>query len=134
MPRKQTAILMLFIAYAILLGHNNFPHHHHDTEQELVHHYQNHHQNESDQKDGDLSHHLSHFIHPFDDYTFPTKHDHSPTFSRQVHSSVAVLPDHFFFTKFATRQFPFSIPREHLYYLSSHSPSSGLRAPPAFIA
>ena len=134
MLKKHIATLFLTISCATLLGHSIIPHHHHNTEQELAEHFQTNHHNNSDENSMDFSHHLSHFIHSADSFTTHNTHNISHTFSRQILSLVAVLPNRIFFDEFLIPPLLHKSPAEHFIDLSPHSLSSGLRAPPAFIA
>lgn len=122
----------MFTAYAILLGHSIIPHHHHDTEHDLTEHCQTEHQHDGDKEDESLKYVLSHFIHSFDGFT--TLNKHNITFSKQLVSIVAVLCGNFSLSSFTIPPLLYKPPAEHLIYISPHSLSSGLRAPPAFIA
>lgn len=133
MLKKRTAILLLTIACATLLGHNIFPHHH-DTDHDLTVNHQTSHHHDSEEDSGDLNHLFSHFIHSADDITFLNNHNISNTFSKQLLSIVAVLPDYFFPDKFLIPSLLNKPPAEYFIYISPHSLSSGLRAPPVFIS
>src|SRR5688572_30767267 len=108
MLKKFTALLFLFIAGAILLGHSIIPHHHHDHDhdhdhgQDLKEHPGSspHHDNEAN---NDLSHLFSHFIHSTDFFTVSTNKDISTSFSKQLALTVAILPADFL-------SIPFDIP------------------------
>ena len=139
MLKKYTAILMMTVAYAILLGHSIIPHHHHDSEHDLIEHHHsdyqhtdhNHH-NDADNKD--LSHLFAHFVHSADGFIFTTSHNFTNTFCKQQLSVLAVLPDNFLIDKFFIPPLLHKPPAEHFVYTSPHSHSKGLRAPPAIIA
>jgi len=134
MLKKYIAIFIITIACANLLGHNIIPHHHHETDNELAEHYATNHHHNGEESSNDLSHHLSHFVHPFDDFTPPNNHNIRHTFFRQTLSMIAVLPDHFSFENFFIPLLLHKPPTEHFTYIQPHSLSSGLRAPPAFVA
>ena len=145
MLKRYVAIILLNIACAILLGHSFIPHHHHDTKQELAEHLltDHHHDSDdnshddndsSDEDNSDLSHRLSHFIHSSDNFTIQNIHNISNTFSKQRISIVAVLPNNFFFGSYIIGPLLIKPPGRHLIYLSPHSPSTGLRGPPSFVA
>ena len=131
MLKKYTAILMMFTAYAILIGHSIVPHHHHDNEHHLTEHHDTEHHNHDDHEDEGLGNIFSHFIHPDDSFTFTASHSISNTFSKQLFSFVAVLPDNFALDEFHIPPLLHKPPEEHLICISPHSLSSGLRAPPA---
>jgi hypothetical protein len=126
-------MLLMFIAYAILLGHDMIPHHHHDNEQELAEHHQTDHHHNDNEDSEDLSHILSHFIHSSDGFTFTVNHNISNTFTKQLVSLIAIMPDNFYQNRFLTPLFLYKPPAVNYIYVSPHSLSSGLRAPPAFI-
>lgn len=133
MLKKHTAILLMFTAYTILLGHNIIPHHHHNTDHDLTEHHQTSHNHDSEEDSENLSDILSHFIHSSDGFTFTGSHNISNTISKQLLSFVAVLPCNFFLDEFLIPPLLHKPPAEHFIYISPHSLSSGLRAPPAFI-
>ena len=133
MLKKRTAILLLTLAYAILLGHNIIPHHHHENNQELTAHHQTDHHQDDNEDNEDLSHILSHFIHSSDEFTFTGSHNISNTSSKQLLSFIAVLPHNFSLDEFLIPSLLHKPPAEHFIYISPHSLSSGSRAPPAFI-
>ncbi len=134
MLKKYTAILMMFTAYAILLGHNIIPHHHHDHDEHLTGQHNTHHNHDDGEDNDGLNHMFSHFTHAADGFSFTPNHNISNTFSKLQLSLVAVLPDNFALSNFDIPPLLGSPPAEHLIYISPHSHSSGLRAPPAFIA
>lgn len=134
MLKKYTAILMMTVAYAILLGHSIIPHHHHDHDHEVTEHHQTNHHHDNDTDSEDFNHLFSHFTHLAGGFHFTTSHNFTNTFSKQQLSDVAVLPDNFAITKFFIPPLLHEPPAEQLIYISPHSLSSGLRAPPAFIA
>lgn len=135
MLKKYTAILLMTVAYAILLGHNVIPHHHHDHHDHDVpehNHHDQHHGDDTNRED--LNHLFSHFTHSADGFNFTTSHNISNIFSKQQLSVVAVLPDNFLISKFIIPPLLYKPPAELLIYISPHSLSLGLRGPPAFIS
>ena len=134
MLKKYTAILMMTVAYAILLGHSIIPHHHHDHDHDVTEHQHTDHHQDNNTDSEDLNHLFSHFTHSADGFHFTTSHNLTNTFCKQQHSVVAVLPDNFHIDKFLIPPLLHKPPAEHLIYISPHSHSKGLRAPPAFIA
>jgi hypothetical protein len=131
MLKKRAAILFLTLAYAILLGHNIIPHHHHDHDEHLTeHHDTDHHHDDNADNDG-LNHLFAHFTHAADGFSFTTNHNITNTFSKLQLSLVAVLPDNFALDEFLIPPLLHKPPAEHLIFISPHSLSSGLRAPPA---
>ena len=133
MLKKYTAILMMTIAYAILLGHSIIPHHHHDSKHDLIDHQYTDHDHHNDADSEDLSHLFAHFAHSADGFIFTTAHSITNTFCKQQLSGAALLPDNFHIDKFLIPPLLHKPPAEHLIYISPHSHSKGLRAPPAFI-
>lgn len=133
MLKKYTAILLMTVAYAILFGHSILAHHHHENDHDLTehHHTDNHHDDDADSED--LNHLFSHFTHLAVGFNFTTSHSTTNVFSKQQLSIVVVLPDNFLISKFIIPALLYKPPAEHLIYISPHSLSSGLRAPPAFI-
>ena len=122
----------MFTAYTILLGHNIIPHHHHDNRHDLTeHHHENH--NHDDEDGENLSDLFSHFIHSADGFTLAHTNSINNTFSKQVFIAVAALPFDFYSDEFLIPPLLHKPPAERFIYVSSHSLSSGLRAPPAFI-
>lgn len=133
MLKKYTTILLMFTAYAILLGHNIVPHHH-DSDHDLTEHHQTSpHHHDDDHKDKWQGDFFSHFIHSTDGVTFTGSYNISNTLSKQLFSLIAVLPDNFSLDEFLIPPLLHKPPAEHFIYISPHSLSSGLRAPPAFI-
>ena len=133
MLKKNTAILMMTLAYAILLGHSTIPHHHHDNEHDLAQHHQTDHHHDGDENGKDPSHLLSHLIHLDDGFTFTISNNITNTISKKQLSVVVLLHNDFSIPKFHIPPLLHKPPAEHLIYISPHSLSSGLRAPPAFI-
>lgn len=134
MLRKRIALFVLTVAYAILLGHNIVPHHHHDTDNNLTeHHHNDHHDN--DKKDSnDSNQFYSHFIHANDGLTATNNHNLTNTFSKRWISIVATLSNNFSFGNHTIPPLLDKPPSKQLIYISPHSLSSGLRAPPSVIA
>jgi len=132
MLKKYTALLLMTVAYAILLGHSIIPHHHHDSVHELTEHHQEHHQHDGEEESNGLSHLFSHFVHSADGFT-TTQNNFNISFLQKQLSVVAVLPNNFYLKTFAFPLLKHKPPTEQLIYISPHFLSSGLRAPPAFI-
>ncbi|MCY7410910.1 MAG: hypothetical protein LH473_11605 [Chitinophagales bacterium] len=135
MLKKFTAILLMTVACAILLGHNIVPHHHHDNDHNATEHHHTHHHHDDDTDREDLNHLFAHFTHSADGLNFTTSHHLTNTFSSRFNSGsvVAILPDNFGIIKLFIPPLLQKSSAEHLIYISPHSLSSGLRAPPAFI-
>ncbi|OFY86880.1 MAG: hypothetical protein A3F72_00535 [Bacteroidetes bacterium RIFCSPLOWO2_12_FULL_35_15] len=133
MLRKRIALFLLTVAYAILLGHNNVPHHHHDTDHDLTAHHHNDHHDNSDHSSKDFDHLYSHFIHS-DIFITANNDNKINIFSKQLFLKVAVSPTDFFLCDYTIQFLLHKLPEKTFIYISPHSLSSGLRAPPAFIA
>lgn len=136
MMKKNTVVLFLILAYAILLGHNIIPHHHYHADHDLTeHHHTDHHDDsDGDEDSDDFNHLFSHFIHSADGFTIANNHKRTNTFAKQWILIVAVLPNNFSFGSYTIPPLLDKPPARHLSYISPHSLSSDLRAPPAFIA
>ena len=134
--KKCTAILLMTVAYAILLGHSIIPHHHHESAHELTEHHKEHHQHDGDQETNDLSHLFSHFTHSADGFNFTTSNITTNIFSSRYESGsvVAILQGNFLIAKLIIPPLLYKPPAEQLISISPHSLSTGLRAPPAFIS
>lgn len=135
--KKQISILFLFIACIIMQAHAIIPHHHHDNEQELqAHHSSDHHDHDShdDAEEGfaDLNHLFSHFVHTEDSFTYTHVDNTNNTLSKQYVLILAILPNHFSFVDFTIQPVRNKSSLKH--QISTHSLSSGLRAPPVFLA
>lgn len=132
--KRYTAILFLFVAYAILLGHNLIPHHHHDHDSTAKHHSHGHHDNGNDEnKSDDLNHILTHFMHSAEGFSFLISHNIPNTLLKQHIPLVAVLPYNFSIDELQVPHLRDKPPAVYLVYISPHFHPSGLRAPPATI-
>lgn len=132
MFKKRLAFFLTAFTYALLLGHNLIPHHHHDIGHELAEHHQanHHHDDEREDEDEGLGDIFSYFFHPAEGFIFTNAYNISNTFSKQLLSIVAVLPDNFSPDKLLIPPLLCNPPAEQLIYISPHSLSPGLRAPP----
>lgn len=131
MLKKHTAIVLMITAYAILLVHNMVPHHHHDSVHDLTeHHHADHHQDNQEDTEG-LNHLFSYLTHSTEGFTFSANHHISNTLTKQLFSMVTVIPGNYSPDKFLIPPLLHKPPAEHFIYISPHSLSSGLRAPPA---
>lgn len=130
MLKKRIAILILTLAYAILLGHNIIPHHHHDHDEHLSEHHGADHQHDSDADNDGVMELFAHCTHTADGFAFTSAHNFSTMFSKLQLTFVALLLDNFAFDEFLIPPLLHKPPAEHLIYISPHSHSSGLRAPP----
>lgn len=131
---KKRAAIFLLTAFAIMLGHSIIPHHHHTYEHKIsaLQFSHEHHDHDNDEnRDDDLGHLFSHFIHPVDNFTFTTTHINNISFAKQLFLFVAVLPGNFSLKDFHIPRLLLKPPAEHLNFISPYSLSSGLRAPPA---
>jgi hypothetical protein len=131
MLKKYLAILMMFTAYAILLGHNIVPHQHHDHDEHFTEDHHTDYHPDDDADDDGLNHLFAHFNHAADGFTFTTSNNIGNIFSKLQLTFVALLPDNFLLDEFLIPTLPDKPPKEHLVYISIHSHPSGLRAPPA---
>ena len=130
MFKKQAAIILLTIAYALLLGHNIIPHHHHYSEHDLAEHHQTHHQHQGNEHDNDLGHLFTHSIHPDDDFTLSSNQYIGKLFSIKLISVVAVLSNKFSFKDFDIPPLLFNPSAEQVIYILPHSLACALRGPP----
>ncbi len=133
---------MMFTALAILLGHDVIGHHHHDFEQSSVghHHHSDDYQHENDggnngeKEESGFGHFFSNFQHGENGVTFLTSPDNSNSGSKHFAPLVAILPEGFVFqhvTEFVRQNSP---PHKPIYPNSQYLLTTGLRAPPSFIA
>lgn len=139
--KKYLSLFFLLLAYTLLVGHGLIPHHHHETTPEPVaHHHDTHHQathhhhhhHHGDQEDSGSDRDHSHFLHSTDFLRLAT---HSGIRITPHHSfPVAVLPGSPTLLNLPVPPLLFSPPVKLLFYHSPHTHSSGLRAPPAFVA
>lgn len=132
MFRRNFAIVMLFTALALMLGHNVFPHHHHDSvQQESDHHHSHGNHDHDDQEDDDLGHLFSGFLHGINGIDFLSSQSTGNTFSKQPIFLVELLlhPVSFNYTLIQVRQN--SPPYKYVYYNPFQLLPSGLRAPPS---
>ena len=138
--KKYMAILMMFTAYAILLGHNIIPHHHHNNLEELTEHHNSDHHHESNTHAGEhqtnghhddgIGHLFSHFLHLDDAFTLIHTNKINSTFAKHLFSFVSILPNYFSFNDLNIPDCIIIPPPEQIIYLSPHSLFAGLRAPP----
>lgn len=136
MFRKNITKVMLFTAFAIMLGHNIFPHHHHDSgqQEELDHHHSHGNHDHDDQEDGDFGHIFSSFLHGSNGIDFLSSQSTNHTYSKQPFFLAGVLqhPDSFSYSLVQVRQN--SPPYKYIYFDPFQLLPSGLRAPPLSIA
>ena len=131
-------MILLFIAYAILLGHSIIPHHHHNSVQEAeLHHFHEpvtQHNNNSGEASGHG--HSPHLVHDADfGKELRTSSKSTINFSKQLISLFKFCPLTFSLTAEANSCLQSRPPdKDFLIYFSPHSLASGLRAPPAFIS
>lgn len=142
MIRKYSSIFLMFIATAIMLGHNFIPHHHHhhhhhDLEHSTFeHHHAHSHQHgdeEGENDESDFGHLFSHFQHGEEGLNFINNHHFNNTFSKQVSLSAAVLSNSFSFHNVVILVRQNSPPDDTVFRSLHHLLPSGLRAPPSFI-
>jgi len=131
--KKQIAFCLLTFTYVLLLGHSIIPHHSHEYEDELVAHHQTHHHHDDDaEAENDISHFFSHFLHSSDGFILTASYNFTNAVYKQL--TVVVLPDNFSLDEFDIPPLLIIPPAELHIYISPHSHTAGLRAPPAFIA
>lgn len=133
MLKKKLAFFLTAFAYAILLGHNLVAHHHHHKDLHSSKHHHTSHNHTDEEENNGLDNLFSHFIHPDNDITF-TSQNINNNFSRSLLSIVAVLPVKLSLNVFLIPPLLYKPPAQHLFYISPHPVSPGLRAPPAFAA
>lgn len=99
MFNKFWAILFLYSAVAILLGHNFIPHHHHLDQNGVSHHHNDghSHDNDSDPEDesDDWTHLFSGIQHRAEGLNISTGHDLSDNLSKQIPQFTAVNSSNF---------------------------------------
>lgn len=132
---------MLFIALAMMLGHNLIPHHHHDFDHSSLehHHADDHHHGDkgdenSENKNYAIEHLFSNFQHGENGVTFLSSLDAAKSGSKHQFSLVAELPKAFVFQLTTELVRLNSPPYKSFYPNSLFLLPTGLRAPPAFIA
>lgn len=144
MLKKHSSILMMFIALAIMLGHNFIPHHHFDFEEVIAeHHHHHHHSNDhhhnnketenGEDEESDFGHLFSHFQHSEDDVLFLRHYPFTNSLSKQLYPSFCMLTEDFGFQnidEFVRQNAP---PDKSDLYNSQILLPSGLRAPPVSI-
>ncbi len=133
MLRKYIVILIVSVSSTILFGHNFIPHHHHATDQSLPGNNATHH-HDADENSKDLSHLFSYLIHSAEGFTTINIQSFSNEFSRQLIPWITVLQENFTCSSLLIPPLLYKPPSQHLIYISLHSLSCGLRAPPAFIS
>jgi len=136
MLKRHSAFLLMFTAYAILLGHSIVPHHHHHDSAELNRHHDHDHEHNHDdaEKSGGLNHLFSHFLHASDEITFRDPLIFNTNFSTQLLSFVAVLPENLSFIFYTLPPLEYKPPAEEYIFKADFKLSFGLRAPPSFLA
>lgn len=131
MLKKYTAIIFMTVSYAILLGHSIIPHHHHHDPKELTEHHDTDHQHDGSHQDEGLNNLFSHFLHSADPFTATASPTITNIFFKQQLSFIAVLSENFSFSELHLSPLIHKPPAEDPIFISTHSLSSGLRAPPA---
>jgi hypothetical protein len=147
MVKKHFSISLLFIALAILLGHNVFPHHHHNHHNdfdsfETEHHHStnhshgdDHHGNDHHREEGfNIGHLFAHFEHIDSEIVILNSLHKEDSVSKKKFQPLAILPKSplVWCDKILVSQ---KIPLYNFDFCSHQyfSPTS-LRAPPIFIA
>lgn len=140
MLKKYGSILMMFIALAIMLGHNLIPHQHHDFEHYTVEHHDDHHHSKdhhhgdegdgnSENEESDFGHLFSNFPHGESGISFLSNH-FTNILSKQLSPSTATLAEIFVFQnsiEFVRQNSP---PYNSQYSDLQYLLPCGLRAPP----
>jgi hypothetical protein len=127
--KKNTALLSLFIAFAIQLGHGVIPHHHHHDHHE--HHATSGHQH-PENEDRSLDHLLS-FIAHTDVVITDQSHGWSHLFSKKIFELAFALPEIYAQKEFLLPPLlhAFQVDIQHTAF--SYACTFGLRAPPAIV-
>jgi hypothetical protein len=130
MQRKLMSILILYIALAMMLGHNFIGHHHHFEHSESAHHH------EHDTKNGlnDWMHLFSHLQHGAGGLTFLIGVSFSDSFQKQISQLAVFQGFNFVFRQKITKAPPKVPPYISVYCHSQNFLPTGLRAPPYLIA
>lgn len=126
----------MFLALAIMLGHNVFPHHHHETDKELAdhHHSDDHnHDHDSPMEGEDLEHLFSVFQHPGNGVSFLTSYEFSAESIGKIIPTDEEVSNSFYSSLYPLlikqKSPPFrQVFRDFKYFLHT-----GLRAPPLHI-
>jgi hypothetical protein len=137
MLKKYFAILMMFIAVAVMLGHNIIGHHHHNIEQTQISHHSHsnndHHQHDNDTENEDWKHIFAGFQHGADGIVCLTSKTASNNIVKLIPKFNALNVTNFTFKQATIDVRQNAPPFTSDYYNSQNHLPSGLRAPPIFI-
>ena len=139
MLKKYFSILMMFIAVAIMLGHNIIGHHHHDIKHSQISHHSHsnndHHQHDNDKEDEneDWKHIFAGLQHGADGIICLTSKTASNNIVKLIPKFNALNVTHFNFKQVIIDVRQNAPPFISDYYNSQNNLPSGLRAPPIFI-
>ena len=139
MLKKYFSILMMFIAVAIMLGHNIIGHHHHDIKHSQISHHSHsnndHHQHDNDKEDEneDWKHIFAGLQHGADGIICLTSKTASNNIVKLIPKFNALNVTHFTFKQIIIDVRKNAPPFISDYYNSQNNLPSGLRAPPIFI-
>jgi hypothetical protein len=127
----------MFIALAILHGHNVIPHHHHNPDQFHEGHFHSVEDGKSNaehtSENSDLGHLFSSIQHGDNGLTYSIGQTFTPSFDKQILPIVAFLPAFSEFIEIDNFIQEGSPPYRKVYFNFQNNLPSGLRAPPAFI-
>jgi len=139
MLKKYFSILMMFIAVAIMLGHNIIGHHHHDIKHSQISHHSHsnndHHQHDNDKEDEneDWKHIFAGLQHGADGIICLTSKTASNNIVKLIPKFKVLNVTHFNFKQVIIDVRQSAPPFISDYYNSQNNLPSGLRAPPIFI-
>ena len=139
MLKKYFSILMMFIASAVMLGHNIIEHHHHDIKHSQISHHSHsnndHHQHDNDKEDEneDWKHIFAGLQHGADGIICLTSKTASNNIVKLIPKFKVLNVTHFNFKQVIIDVRQSAPPFISDYYNSQNNLPSGLRAPPIFI-
>jgi len=139
MLKKYFSILMMFIAVAVMLGHNIIGHHHHDIKHSQISHHSHsnndHHQHDNDKEDEneDWKHIFAGLQHGADGIICLTSKTASNNIVKLIPKFKVLNVTHFNFKQVIIDVRQSAPPFISDYYNSQNNLPSGLRAPPIFI-
>ena len=139
MLKKYFSILMMFIAVAVMLGHNIIGHHHHDIKHSQISHHSHsnndHHQHDNDTEDEneDWKHIFAGLQHGADGIICLNSKTASNNIVKLIPKFKVLNVTHFNFKQVIIDVRQSAPPFISDYYNSQNNLPSGLRAPPIFI-
>ena len=141
MLKKYFSILMMFIAVAVMLGHNIIGHHHHDIKHSQISHHSHsnndHHQHDNDTEDENKNEDWKHIFaglqHGADGIICLTSKTASNNIVKLIPKFKVLNVTHFNFKQVIIDVRQSAPPFISDYYNSQNNLPSGLRAPPIFI-